>query len=536
MPNPEERNNNSSGVMTGNVMMASGVIKIPDFDRHTDPIRWLKIYESNMTVVNVTDENKLKVIPGYIKSTVHLDWFYDHTFEDWESFKKAFIERFSKSKVKINNILSNLLGIKKGAKESMRQYVDRSDHLVASYNQQRKAKADWNELNASVLKDTFVNGIRPLALKMLVKQHLPQSLSAAHNGDDSESEESEDSEESEVEEEIVVKKRVKKLKDHSGIKNSHVLKGDSKNEKLVKKTDTKVNEVEKKVDDLTKHLQKLTLLVENGAKINQVRKPLVCYNCQDEGHNAHECQRECKICRGKHGGHAFWNCPEYKNPRNRESYLVLKSSNNKEPIESYAADKRLRSTDSERDVRVTRSGKKIKVHDTAPKETLIKRNESKMKKARATVPPEKVSTTVTPEEVRSEKKPTEVKKKRVPTSKSPNAINAEEILQAKVFQVSLEQLLPLKGLRSEIFQKTKRVRNKKANVVNEGADDMELYHISRSGKIRLSTEANSQFVGDPRVTAIVDGCMQGDALLDPGSHGSIISNVGIRFEGFYKIK
>lgn len=510
---------------TKEVMMASSFIKIPDFDRNSDPIRWLKIYEANLNVVGFTDENKLQVVPGYIKSPTHLDWYYNHTFDDWKGFKSKFIERFSKTKVKISNILTSLLGIKKRSNESMRQYVDRFDQLIASYNLQRKVKEDWSELNQTVLKDTFINGIRPLALKMLVKQHLPKDLLEAqniairesdevNNEDESASEANEESDEgSDNEEEVTIKKKIKKHKDSKNSGN-HRNKVEIKTDLVIKKaTDEKVNEVEKRVDDITKHLQKLTLLIENNTGAVQKRRSFICYNCQDEGHNAHECQRECKICKGKHGGHTFWNCPEYKNARNnRESYLVFKSSNNKEPIETYAADKRLRSGNSEQEVRESRSGKKVKVHDTVPREIIDKRKNIRRNR----------NAVNSPSKTTAIEKKAQAKVKKTPISRPVGSINAEDILKAKVFNVSLEQILPLKGLRSELIQKTKRARNKRPVNPSANVESKELFHISK-GKIRLSSEANDELLGAPRVSAIVEGCMEGDGLVDPGSHGSIIS-------------
>lgn len=107
-----------------------------------------------------------------------------------------------------------------------------------------------------------------------------------------------------------------------------------------------------------------------------------------------------------------------------------------------------------------------------------------------------------------------------------DSINAEEILKAKVFNVSLEQLMPLKGLRSQIIQRTKRVRRSSKKISageNNKEEVMEAFHVVKNGRIRLSTDADEDILGAPRVTAIVGGCMAGEGILDPGSHGSIIS-------------
>ncbi|KAI9329771.1 hypothetical protein BD770DRAFT_333913, partial [Pilaira anomala] len=98
-------------------------------------------------------------------------------------------------------------------------------------------------------------------------------------------------------------------------------------------------------------------------------------------------------------------------------------------------------------------------------------------------------------------------------------LKADDILNAKVFNVSLKQLLPLKGSRSEIIQKTKSTRRKKE--VAEGSQ--EVFYNSRDNRIRNAAEVDVARLGAPRVQAIIEGCMKGDALLDPGSHGSVIS-------------
>ncbi|KAG1036604.1 hypothetical protein G6F43_013019 [Rhizopus delemar] len=158
----------------------------------------------------------------YIKSDSHLDWFYDHTFEGWVEFKTQITERFQKDKIKINNVLSAILGIKKKSNETMRQYVDRFDHLVGVYNRQRKVKKDWSEISSSVLMDTFVNGIRSSTVRMLTKQHVPKTLSEAQvtaireceeeEESDSESNLYEEGSEDDGEEEIIIKKKNRNAK------------------------------------------------------------------------------------------------------------------------------------------------------------------------------------------------------------------------------------------------------------------------------------------------------------------------------------
>lgn len=368
--------------------MANNVIKIPGFERSSDPARWLKIYESNMDVAGVPDDNKLKLIPGYIKSDSHLDWFYDHTFEDWGEFKAEFTERFQKDKIKINNVLSAILSIKKKSNETMRQYVDRFDHLVGVYNRQRKVKKDWNEISSSVLMDTFINGVRPATVRMLIKQHVPKTLSEAQvtaireceeEESDSESNMYEEVSEDDSEDEIIIKKKNRNTKDIKDVMVKEKTRNQAKKVKPTKvdKNEVKVEDVDRKIEELTKSFQNFTLFVENGGLEQLTKnKNQQCFNCQDYGHTAHQCQHECKICKGTKGHHSFWKCPDYVDRRNKDTYLVMKSPSvfNKQSIETYAADKRLRNDESEQDYRVSRSGKKTKVHDTVSKELANRRN------------------------------------------------------------------------------------------------------------------------------------------------------------------
>ncbi|EIE77439.1 hypothetical protein RO3G_02143 [Rhizopus delemar RA 99-880] len=149
----------------------------------------------------------------------------------------------------------------------MRDYVDRFEKLVALFNRQRKLKSGWKSIDNEVLKDTFIGGIKPVSMKMLVKQHLPATLSEAQTIAITESDEVEESSDvgpsdldSESDGEQVILSR-RKTKFETSVAKPKI-KQKVKREKLTPKS-----EVEKKMDDLTESLQKLTLLVEskNGA-------------------------------------------------------------------------------------------------------------------------------------------------------------------------------------------------------------------------------------------------------------------------------
>ncbi|KAG1168443.1 hypothetical protein G6F55_011660 [Rhizopus delemar] len=468
-----------------------------------------------------------------IHSDSHLDWFYDHTFEGWVEFKAQITERFQKDKIKINNVLSAILGIKKKSNETMRQYVDRFDHLVGVYNRQRKVKKDWSEISSSVLMDTFVNGIGPATVRMLIKQHVPKTLSEAQvtaireceeeEESDSESNLYEEGSEDDGEEEIIIKKKNRNAKDIKEVMVKEKARNQAKKVKPIKvdKNDVRVEDVDRKIEELTKSFQNFTLFVENGGLEQFAKnKNQQCFNCQDYGTK---------------GRHSFWKCPDYVDRRSKDTYLVTKSPSvfNKQPIETYAADKRLRNDESELDHRVSRSGKKTKALDTVSKELANRRNEMKSKRKELndvsnSSAPIAISPNAAKESIVNarKKKHSSNRKSQASLNMPSDSITAEDILKAKVFNVSLEQLMPLKGLRSQIIQRTKRVRrsNKKINASehNEG-EVMEAYHVAKNGRIRMSTDADEVILGAPRVTAVVGGCMAGDGILDPGSHGSIIS-------------
>ncbi|KAG1043777.1 hypothetical protein G6F43_011580 [Rhizopus delemar] len=303
----------------------------------------------------------------------------------------------------------------------------------------------------------------------------------------------------------------------------------------VDKNDVRVEDVDRKIEELTKSFQNFTLFVENGGLEQFAKnKNQQCFNCQDYGHTAYQCQHDCKICKGTKGRHSFWKCPDYVDRRSKDTYLVTKSSSvfNKQPIETYAADKRLRNDESELDHRVSRSGKKTKVHDTVSKELANRRNEMKSKRKELndvsnSSAPIAISPNAAKESIVNarKKKHSSNRTSQASLNMPSDSITAEDILKAKVFNVSLEQLMPLKGLRSQIIQRTKQVRRSNkinASEHNEG-EVMEAYHVAKNGRIRMSTDADEDILSAPRVTAVVGGCMAGDGILDPGSHGSIIS-------------
>ena len=140
---------------------------------------------------------------------------------------------------------------------------------------------------------------------------------------------------------------------------------------------------------------------------------------------------------------------------------------NKEPLETHVVYKRSRSEGSEKDVRVLRSGKRAKVHNIVPQEMLMKRKETKMKKKEnqqvGNIPQNQTSTQMNSLAYQN------------PQVFLGSEVKAEDLLKAKLFTCSLEQLMPLKGVRSKVFQLTKGSYKRQPNRTNTKQEAMNVY-------------------------------------------------------------
>lgn len=95
---------------------------------------------------------------------------------------------------------------------------------------------------------------------------------------------------------------------------------------------------DKTVGALAKQIEEMKIFMMKGIASN--RK---CFNCQNSGHEAAQCPKPCKLCKGMEGtkGHAFFECPIYKPKINaRKNILVDGSINPKEEMDDAMAVKR----------------------------------------------------------------------------------------------------------------------------------------------------------------------------------------------------
>ncbi|OBZ81562.1 hypothetical protein A0J61_10388 [Choanephora cucurbitarum] len=338
-------------------MLAAGVIRIPEFNEEVDPSQWLKTFESNMNAIKVDDEQKLSLVTGYLSPTLISGWYYQHDFKDWSEFKIKLIERFQAPKINMNMLLGNILLAKRQDQETIKDFNIRFDQLISIYDRARTKAEGWESINAKVLKNTYIDGLKPHYLKIVVKQHVPKDLIEAQrialrDCDD-------------AEEVVTLLNVVKGATADQSFKDDNMYLKDKPYKKQDLTSDKKQKEMERKVDDLTAHLQKLTLLVERG----QATAKSLCYNCQEVGHVAQSCPKACKLCQGQLGDHPFWKCSKYERRATTNTYLIMrpnKECTDQNYTETYAVEKRKQESESERDVRVSRSGKRDKVHDTLP--------------------------------------------------------------------------------------------------------------------------------------------------------------------------
>ncbi|KAG1042648.1 hypothetical protein G6F43_011845 [Rhizopus delemar] len=541
----------------------SNIYQIPRYKRGQNPKDWLNYFNAGCKILQVKEEDKLDLVPGYLRGTAAATWFFDHHFSNWEHFEQEFEDRFTtRKKHSTKAIITKILNIKKGSRETIREYNDRFDHLVGSLTK----KSSTTKIADEELKDAYIAGIHPSDLRRFVRRQKPSTLKEAKaiskeeedNWEDSDSTSSESDDSSDEcsdygetddsdDEDYDAKKRLKKLNEMKTTDNQSNPRKSAKTTKKAKnKSKESKNEDTKSKDsmeEVTSLMKNLTLLIQTQATNNQsylnqqtnrgnVPPPKLCYNCQGEGHVAMNC-RPCKYCKGSEGDHPFWECK--LNPKkamnqsqtaqnSASSYLVLsenqprgignmKDSSKQGNFEAYAAEKRMFSG-SDWDVRVTRSGKKAKVHDTIPKDY------------RRAAPVSQTRHVETNEAVKSPKAVVPIKTE---ANVLPGeSIDVKDLTKAKVFTVSIEQLSKsIKGFKTQLNKELRtpqknprRIKMQKDNKITAFYNNGMHNNLS---KVRYYVEDPKQRRGAPRVTTIVSGLVEVPAVLDQGSHGTIIS-------------
>ncbi|KAG1145512.1 hypothetical protein G6F37_012132 [Rhizopus arrhizus] len=324
------------------------------------------------------------------------------------------------------------------------------------------------------------------------------------------------------------------------------IKSTESNHKSNKAKDNGKTNTQTSVDEVTSVMTNLTLLIQTqnnqqqsflnqqpvSKQMNQNGfSPKLCYSCQGEGNLARDC-RPCKHCKGGEGDHPFWECKLYSRRQTQvaqggaNSYLVFPGNhanenedNKSANIEVYAAEKRPYSG-SERDVRVARSGKKVKVRNSRQpaKEHKIANQSNHAFKP--------IIDERTPN-VNNTHKQHEVSAKDEPSMLLGKTIEINDLKKAKVFTVSMEQLAnSIKGSKTKLTKELRTPQKNPLSKVVKGAKVTSYYNSgprNNLSKVRHYVEDPKERRGAPRVATIVAGMVEVPAVLDQGSHGTIMS-------------
>ncbi|KAG1135961.1 hypothetical protein G6F37_012379 [Rhizopus arrhizus] len=207
---------------------------------------------------------------------------------------------------------------------------------------------------------------------------------------------------------------------------------------------------------------------------------------------------------------------------------------------AYAAEKRPHTSSANE--RKTRSGKKVKVHDTVP------RNHPRAKRSQTIevpqqIPPESMEIEIQSQPAQSSRKVTQAKSVRNPRNNineksvttrpvtqnqhdsqeavlQGDTINPEDVVDAKIFKCSINQMCNSvggfkTGLRKAVVKKQTNPRSKK----------------KQKETAYQTTENNSKRKSIPHVEVIINGQVLTDAVLDGGSISTLISYDTVRALG-----
>ncbi|KAG0740994.1 hypothetical protein G6F62_007317 [Rhizopus arrhizus] len=407
--------------------------------------------DSKMIIPGVSRD--LIKIPSYDKSKDPNDWLqlswlfkfciyspvvFDQEFEDWSTFKEEFIERFDEQKIPPNILFGQLMNIQRHDNENLKKYVDRFNHLQLTYIRTAKRKTSGVDLKDDLLKYILIEGIRPKWLRTTVNQTEPKKLSDAVKiiRDLDDSKENDDAK-------IEAKMRSEDPYDSDAEASDHKYK-----QRIEEKWINKNNSKERSSFENTHHQRHLKVTKENRPDL------------------------EDKL---DHLTHRM------------EQLTLLVEKSGKQPSVLGPA-------------KSTRSGKKLKVHDTIPSDH--PRNKKSPNEERKETPKEMKSshshlkskqTEKTDQSSRKrsskESKPVKAKERKLQNdtddehisySDNENGIlhgsevNPAEIVRSKVFKCSLEQLGGIKGFKTglyhELLRKVFEVQMEKEFKVREPLD------------------------------------------------------------------
>ncbi|KAG0913975.1 hypothetical protein G6F57_011256 [Rhizopus arrhizus] len=549
----EQDQTSQTEITTGpNMNNLQNSFRIPLFEKGQDPKEWLDMYEAGTKLSKTKEEEKLTLVPGFFASSSARRGFFNQEFANWGDFREEFLDRFAIRRGSPKKILKKILEIKRLPDEPIRMYIDRFDELKTAHVRETKKNSTSTCLTKEDLKEAFINGIRPKRLKETIKQAAPATLQDAKrlakskDDDDSSDEEESYSDESDSDQYEYRKQTTSKTSDKK-----NATKPTLRKEKTVIKVPAKNNEeasVQESMQKLAESFQSLSLLVQNQISRNNssqqnYAKERSCYNCQGMGHDAKSCTKTCKLCHGKQGDHVYWDCPQYR-PKSGSgangSYLVLHSATSDEEVSddncepAYAVPKR--SHESSANERKTRSGKKLRVHDTIPS------NHPKAKKIsiqgerpvtkEITNAPMEIDRTQPKKKIQAMVYQPKVKEV-LPTTgfEEPtfalqegvlpgNTIKPEDVFNAKLFRCSINQFNnSIRGFRTGVRKASVK---KQANPRKKIVQKEQVLHTKDRAIVKKSI---------PHVEIILNGTVMTDAVLDGGSVSTLISYDLLRAAG-----
>lgn len=539
--------------------MEKMMFTVPKFSSKDDPDLWLYRYTKASKMNKWNEETMLQYVDNCFNQSLQF-WFMDQDFQNWNQFKTAFLEKFSK-KVNIDKIISGILNIKMTPQESVNEYIDRYEKLRLKYNNQiRKNQIIVDKRNNGIIEEEkesknkgnttttiassdvefvitpagflryFIKGLYSKSMARFIKTEKPATLEEAYQslrefyGSEGESSDSSSEEEgeSESEDEFDEKNfKNKKSKSDSSSKKSSNSKESSKQDDMA---------------ELINGFKTMSLLIGelvSNASNNEVKeKRTKCWNCMDKDHYTRECTAPCKICQST--GHLHFQCPQNKRNKTEKSKITQGEAMIIEEV--YLSEKR-KKTETEtpslpypkRNARILRLGKEtpsipVKKIAKEPATAINFKQNTDVQMAEAR-PSEKIHTPVKTvntvmKSPRHPLVPNENVKETYPDdNKDKINVIVDRIINETVHQVSLNDLASLSPVAR---LKLKSLMTKpQANRVNRMLADVN--NEKKIGTVLLSEESNlPKGKSAPRTFAEING-EKCEVILDGGCTSFIIS-------------